>query len=497
MRSQFRTRVRSTSVIIPLMYLLSACGDGSPENSQVGSSGSSASAPETGSPSNPAPTPAPESAPAPSPAPAPAPTAPLAPPTLASTAAPAATGPIYYFSDCQAGAHRGCVPGNNANAGTSPQAPRQNLAAMDWNTLPAGTRLLFARGGAWSNFGGQLVNQNVSAANPLVIDAYTPPWGGAARPRLTRASGQMFEFGRFNFTAAHCGYHIRNVTIDGLGSAAWAIWTRDNVHDVHLHGVEVTGWSLGLHTTGNTNQFSLRDSHIHHNSAMGWLGSVRDFTVDGNYFNNNNFSGSVFEHAIYFGSGSHLSGNGTVSANAFVDNSVNTANPAAGCQGGNVTMHGLWDNVRFVYNRIEVPAGSSLGCWGFSITAAYSSAESFTRIVIADNALVGPLGSAVAASSAPGISVARNVFFGSQYGVSIPGIAPGAGDATDNGADIRDNSFIDVLRQPVSLQPQAGTVTQSGNLVTSSGQLAVPPSAGNHWSCTVASTAALAGACAR
>ncbi len=63
-------------------------------------------------------------------------------------ASPAPPAPVlgtpYYFSDCQAGASAACVLGSNANAGTSPDAPKQNLTGFDVNALPAGTQLLFA-----------------------------------------------------------------------------------------------------------------------------------------------------------------------------------------------------------------------------------------------------------------------------------------------------------------------------------------------------------------
>ena len=50
-----------------------------------------------------------------------------------------------FFRDCQAGAMPGCVAGNNSNAGTS-AAPKRDLSGIDVNSLPAGTRLRFARG---------------------------------------------------------------------------------------------------------------------------------------------------------------------------------------------------------------------------------------------------------------------------------------------------------------------------------------------------------------
>src|SRR5688572_8965365 len=73
---------------------------------------------------------------------------------------------VYHFRYCQSGAAADCVPGDNASAGTS-AAPKRDLSALDLNRLPAGTTLLFARGGAWSIGMTEIQNPNSTAASPL------------------------------------------------------------------------------------------------------------------------------------------------------------------------------------------------------------------------------------------------------------------------------------------------------------------------------------------
>ncbi|MGE3388258.1 MAG: hypothetical protein AB7K41_16150, partial [Bdellovibrionales bacterium] len=82
------------------------------------------------------------------------------------------------------------------------------------------------------------------------------------------------------------------------------------------------------------------------------------------------------------------------------------------------------------------------GCYGFSITAGYNTAESFTNFVVRGNTVVNLGNCSVCANSAPGIVVENNTFVNSQTnyhsGVSIGG-PPDPGDAPDRDAIVRDN----------------------------------------------------------
>ena len=131
---------------------------------------------------------------------------------------------MYHFSDCQAGAAAGCVPGSNANAGTSPSAPKQTLAGFNLNALPAGAQVLLARGGAWAWPTTALHNLNATPSQPLVFDAY----GTGPAPLLRTASNFAFYLGgNWGNTTNDGGYVLRNLRLDGSGSAQWACgWCR-------------------------------------------------------------------------------------------------------------------------------------------------------------------------------------------------------------------------------------------------------------------------------
>ena len=69
--------------------------------------------------------------------------------SFAPTTAPAGA-VTYHFSDCQTGAAAGCACRAATPTPARQSAPKQNLAGINVNALPAGSQLLFNRGGAWN-----------------------------------------------------------------------------------------------------------------------------------------------------------------------------------------------------------------------------------------------------------------------------------------------------------------------------------------------------------
>lgn len=348
--------------------------------------------------SAPAPTPAPAPAPAPAPTPAPAPApspAPSPAPAPAPSPAPAST---IYFSDCQAGAAAGCVPGNNANPGTQ-AAPKQNLSGINVNTLPAGTHLLFKRGGAWTGMV-SVENMNATAAAPLVFDA----WGTGNLPIWATTSGIGLQLGGgWGNTSQDGNYQFRNLSLRGTNNGTpWGVWFVNTVSNVLFYNVELTGYGLGFHSSNPSGQvrgISVVNSHLHHLESMGWLGSVNGLLVDGSLFEANNTSGSMMNHAIYIGGG-----NGNVIRNSrFIRNSQVNGR----CVGGNVTAHGQIDGLLIENNLIEVDA-ADFTCGGFNVTQGYTETEVFRNVVIRGNTTVN-IGQCLACvNSAPGVVIEGN-----------------------------------------------------------------------------------------
>ena len=343
---------------------------------------------------------------------------------------------MYYFSDCQAGAAASCVPGNNANAGTL-ASPKRDLSGTNVDALPAGSQLLFARGGAF-NHRLQLVNPNATAAAPITFADY----GGGPLPVLKTPSGIAFEFGRYGDTRFDGGYTLRNLVLDGGGTGQWATFVRDEIHDVTFENVEMRGFAIGVHAQGSGRgvvNLTVRNSHIHGMAEHGILGGAVNLVLENNLIANNNPSGGGFEHGAYLSAGGSAPvGSGRIVGNRFVNNSA----PNGVCDGGNLTMHGAWDGVLIEGNTVTQAAASG-GCYGMSITAAYSSAEFFRNFVVRNNTFTNLGHCAVCASSAPGALIEGNRVYntqaGYQIGVLIPAITPGPEDVADSGAIIRNN----------------------------------------------------------
>jgi len=378
----------------------------------------------------------------------------------------AASGPVYYFADCQQGALPGCVAGDNANAGTSPLAPRRTLAGINIDALPAGTQLLFARGGAWTDVGMIISNPNVTAERPLVFASYASAWGGEARPWFKVGSlTQIFVFGWYNETQNDGGYTIRGLKLDGLRNAGGTtssagIFVGNNVHHVLLEDLDISGFHIAVQAQENgahPTTYTLRNSYIHHNAGMGLLGDGTDVVIENNLFEANNYSGSAFNHAIYLGGHGR---NGIVRNNRFVRNSVVNGR----CTGGNVTVHGQWDGLLIENNSIEQDA-SDMGCYGFSINGGYDTAEWFRRVVVRGNRVINLGGCAVCLTSAPGVVVENNLIVNDHatynLGIVIPDRTPGPGDDADGGAIIRNNTIVlqraVAWNEAIALRANSGT----------------------------------------
>lgn len=377
----------------------------------------------------------------------------------------ALTGPRYYFSSCGPGSAAGCVAGNNSNAGTSAAMPKQNLSGFDLNSLPAGTQLLFARGAVFPSFTHRVRNLNVTLQQPLVFDAYTPAWGGSARPILLGTAGQTaLGFGQYQDTIRDGAYVVRNLAFDGQGTGLWAIYVADYTRNVTLENLELARFAIGVHsvsTYDDGNQaLVVRGCHIHDNSEHGMLGSATDLLVEDNRIERNNPSGGGFEHGIYLGG----HGSGVVRYNHFAFNSVDSS---GSCTGGNFTVHGQWDGLLVEGNRIE-QTSSTGGCYGISINSAYSTPEYFRNLVVRGNTIENVGNCAVCLTSAPGAVVENNFIVNTQAtyhtGIIIPDRAAGPGDDGDSGAIVRNNTIIQLRAAMgsggIELRANSGTGAQ-------------------------------------
>jgi Right handed beta helix region len=428
------------------VWALSACGGGASGTAAI----------DTPAAQGPAPAPAPTSAPAPS-------------PTTGS-------GLTYYFSDCQTGAHGACVPGDNSNAGTDAAAPKRDLTGFDVNTLPAGSQLLLAQGGKWINFSLFVYNTHATPNQPLVFASYAPAWGGTARPWLVAAYEQTaFTFGGAPATGdpqraieRDGGYTLRGLRLQGLGRTDpsvvrpdYGLMLLNRTRDVVLEDIDIAEFGIGIYTDnalvggildlnnlGNLNVV-LRNSHIHHNTRMGLLGDADGYTIEGNTFTGNNLApvgASGFNHAIY------LAGHGrrgVVRNNTFTNNSVHTmpnSGGAQGCVGGNLTVHGQWDDLLIEGNTITQDVSYD-SCYGISVTTGYGDRpEHFNQLVVRGNVIVNLGGCAICVEAATAPLIENNRLI-NHHDRWMSGVVmsrnqpPGGLDHITSAATVRNNVY--------------------------------------------------------
>lgn len=383
------------------------------------------------------------------------------PPTPPSGACPAEPPPpppppvanALYFSDCQAGAAAGCMPGNDANPGTL-AAPKRVPTSALINAAPAGTQFLLARGGVWS-MGAILEfhNLNATPASPIVMDAY----GTGADPvlRYTATIGLQFG-GRWANQTNDGGYTVRNVVLQAPTSDGdtRGVWVVQNARNITLENVTVTGWRTGLQVQPDApfgvSFFTLRNSRVIGSRSFGMLYAGNDGLIEGNHFEGNNPGGSAMLHALYMnGAGAR----NTVRGNRFVRNSV--VNGV--CTGGNFTLHGSQDGLLIENNLIDQASGNDQ-CGGFNLTAAYPEVEAFRNVVIRGNTAVNVGPGAVIVDSAPGVVIEGNRSINATGRSHTLAWTYQNGDTPTTGAIVRDN----ILCGAGAITNIAGA-TQSGN----------------------------------
>jgi hypothetical protein len=367
---------------------------------------------------------------------------------LISTTASAA---VYYVSDCQAGAAAGCVAGSDNNSGTSAASPWKSTSKVSssFASMAAGSQVLFAKGGAWSNAAmSGLQNLNSRAASPIIFDSYSPSWGGTAKPILVeaRAGTDIFSLTGGGTIVHDEGYVIRNLELRGNGTGQWGIFLTNNISDVVIDNVTMDGLSIGVYcgeyksATGG-NRITLKNSTLTNIRNFGSLWGCANGLIENNTFDNTGYQTPVFDHPLYLGA-EFASSNVVVRNNKFTRN----AQTNGVCVSSVIVAHGLYDGLVIEDNSIvQAPGAANDGCWGIAMAPAYASAESLPHLVVRGNTVANVGGIAIGCSSCPGALIENNTIVqegtNSLVGIQIPMMRRGAGDVADGGAIVRKNSI--------------------------------------------------------
>ncbi|OOG82881.1 hypothetical protein B0E41_13940 [Hydrogenophaga sp. A37] len=365
--------------------------------------------------------------------------------------------------------------GVNTNPGTA-ALPKRDRVGVDINTLPAGTLLLFERGGSYSWPFVILENLNATETQPILIGDY----GTGTKP-VFNTTGDAIFFGNYQNTSFDGGYTFRNVRFIGPGSGTGMFL--QSVHHVTLDGVEMSNYGIAIQSQADrspgVHNLRIVNSSISRNTAMGILGQFSNSVIENNVFEANNFRGSGLDHGTYLSGKTGYSGYNIVIRNNHYNRNSNVNGV---CTGGNMTFHGQMDGVLIEGNRIEQDAAAD-GCWEMSITQGYGTAEWFRNFVVRNNKLINAGNTGMAVQSAPGIVIEGNIVINTQnrYQTSI-GVGHNEyqnGDVPDGNATVRNN-----------------TVCQSGGATGPAVNVTAPNSVVTD-NVTVTGSAATTGVCAR
>ena len=275
----------------------------------------------------------------------------------------------YYFSDCQDGADSRCKAGDDANDGLSAEKPKRRVQALDFSKLPAGARVALAKGGAWS--ADQTVvldNHLATSAQRIVVDAYTPTWGGAAKPRYVFTGAQTLpnedDLPAFRFkcggTAENpvCG----NMVFDGIEFVGttqrsvlfYAAWVIENItwQNTHMSGAG-SGVTISNNpkAVGRSHNIRLAGNHISRMHKMGVMINANDLLIENNTFLDNALSGSVLDHHIYLSCQPSQEESAACVRNVVRNNLVEDKSFAGG--GVMVVMHDLYRGLLIERNTVR------------------------------------------------------------------------------------------------------------------------------------------------
>lgn len=310
----------------------------------------------------------------------------------------------HYICDCAGGGQHGsCTPGANGADGLTTSTPWQSIsmAHTDIQSTGPGDQVLFCKGGAWApaatiNWANAV--STATAANPLVIDSYTPPWGGSARPIL-RFTTDAFRLTSYN---EHNGITIRNLDLRGPDTVTntFGFYIYANVQYVLVDNVNIQGFHFGLSSSQNqltaaelSHDIIVRNSTFLNNRNSGIFTATSNSVYENNVMTNNGgcaggagCQGPTLRHSIYAGGSSVPSNNVVIRGNII----TRTSYAAGFCEGTVLTAHGYITGLVIENNLIYETTVSGGSCFGIGYGDGYNVAnEGLTGGIIRGNTVIG------------------------------------------------------------------------------------------------------------
>ncbi|MFQ5857204.1 MAG: cellulase family glycosylhydrolase [Anaerolineae bacterium] len=376
----------------------------------------------------------------------------------------------YFVCDCSTGADPDCVPGDDANDGTTTTTPWRTYekARSEFGNLSAGGSIRFCQGGTFdlTSAGDRWVNYNCTAANPCTVSDYTPLWasGDEGRPLLRKTAGHAFRLGEYGDAVHDEGYVFENFDLTCTACETdngYGFFLHSDVDDVVIDNVWIDGFDIGVYLGGSNacagdpdcdahnDRLTLQNCTILNSLSHGFLGGGDDLVIRDCYFENNGTT-PIFDHNIYLSDADIYPGGSQASATGIriTGNELHRSaiDGDGDCAATSLVAHGNLTDLLIEGNVVREDVGRAKNvCWGISIDAGYATPERFEDVRIRGNKVINVGSVAIGISACVGCLIENNVVIHEQaFGVTaiaVPDTSQESGDAQTTGAIVRNNSI--------------------------------------------------------
>lgn len=370
----------------------------------------------------------------------------------------------YYFCDCQYGASKQCVAGNNLNNGLSPSSPKQTFSKANavFNKFNAGDSIKFCRGGAFStNKKHRWVNNKCSASETCAVTDYETAYNiqdtfQAALPIITQTAAKSLFALEDGGNADHDeGYSFSNLdlrcTACSTGGAGFFLY--NDVDHITISDIKIDGFDLGIYLAGSNtpnpgsdgtlDHINLKELRIINSRRQGILGGANNLVITNSYFENNG-RGNIYDHNIYISKGNNI----VIKGNNLYQSSLDSE---GNCRGVSLVAHGNINNLFIEDNVVREDIGKAkASCWGIAVDTGYSKPESFTNIAIKDNKVINVGNVAIGIAACDTCVIENNNIYQQQSfkstAIMAPNRARGDNDQPLNKVMVKNNTIY--MRSP-------------------------------------------------
>lgn len=400
-----------------------------------------------------------------------------------------ATGTIFYYCECGAGADAACIPGDNTVPScTDPGHPCSTGAQAKFKSISGGQTVALCRGGSFSFVATYTNNAACSANSTCDLRDYTDsrftladPASQATRPLIY---GPIFRPNSYYTSASSAGFRFFNLQ-NKVGHPQLGSFTGGDanggapvaVNDVDICNVFFADMEMAVFMSPVDARWRIRNSQFARIGGNALLGACQSCEIDNNYFASSSYGDRDYrDHPIY------VSAHRSTAGMRITNNEVHGCpSPAKAPSTGTplIVVHGNTSGLVIENNLIQcdhpeaIPTSSMGGPqnqFGIQVNSGgYAEPEAFPRTIIRRNRVIANA-TGIEIDMAPDSIVEANVveLMPRYPGYGIEVKSSKASPATTN-AIVRNNTvYAPAAANPwyTGISVRAGASLPSGATVT-------------------------------